>query len=121
MLENNSWHVGQSRFQIHRDFTLLLQQLAALSGIGATLDIIVVVQLSLVGTTLAWIHGIGEVIALQHKAIDVVEDLRFAGVLRLERVHLDVFDSAGLQLVAVALGRTVMTSELNVSAEGGVL
>lgn len=73
MFENNRGHIAQRRLQIECEFSLLLQQLTALSGIGAVLNVIVVVQLNLFGATLAGVYGISEVVALVHQAIDVVQ------------------------------------------------
>lgn len=94
MFENNGWHTAQSWLQIECEFSFFLQQLAALSGIGTVLDVIVVVQLDLFGAPLSGIHGIGKVIPLLHQTVNVIQGLRLTSILRLERVNLDVFDGA---------------------------
>lgn len=121
MLEGDRWHAGQLGAQLEGELTVLLKQLATFGDVGAVLDDRIVLELILLGALLARIRSVGKVVAAAHQAADVVDRLRFACVLVLERVHLDVIDCARLQFVGVALVRSVMAREDGVCALGGVL
>lgn len=121
ILEYNRGHILQRRFQVECLLALLLQQQTALGRIGALFDKRIVFQPNLFSTTLARIRRIGKVVALLHQTIDIVERLGYTSVLRLERVHLNVFDGARMHFVAVALVRTVMAVEDDIGTLRGEL
>lgn len=89
--------------------SVVLEQSASLGVVGALLDGLPV-DLELIGTNLS-----GELAALElgplHQAVDVFQGQRFLGVVRLERVTFDVGQGAGMNLVAVALVRAMVTLE----------
>lgn len=87
------------------------QQLIGIGAIGTLLNIVPIVDVIVVSTFCTWIHIVRTGFAHFHHTSDKVQGEGFTGVFRLVGIRLNVFNGAGVHLIAVTLLWTMMTLE----------
>lgn len=110
MAEQNGWHGSQSGVQGFGQTGVVLQQVAAVSGVGALLDVLPVLDLILVPAVLRLEGLVRE--AARHDAVDEIDRLGLLRLSGLERVGFDVLDGTRVNLVTKALIGTMVAGEL---------
>lgn len=108
--EQNGGHGCQCGVQGFGQTGVVLQQVAAIGGVGALLDVLPVLDLIFVATVLRLEGLVRE--AARHDAVDEIDRLGLLRLSGLERVGFDVLDRARVNLVAIALVGSMVAGEL---------